>query len=240
MTMAPLRVCIIGNSHLGALKEAWDEIGNAHEQIEITFFAARGNRLEDLEVDGNALRAGGPDADNLSKFLAFTSGGSERIVGDAYDLFVVYGGNLAFVNLPLVYSQAVLRLCVSERSLESLHFDITTKLRGITDRSILVAGNPLRSNWPDDRPTYPYDTVLDIFREVYAPFDAPFIPQPEETRDAQNRTLPEFATGSRQLDVGRAVRAKGTQDKSHMNAAYGRIWLQEFIASLSAGFAKKV
>jgi hypothetical protein len=234
MAISPLRVCIIGNSHAGALKEAWDEIGTEQKyaSIEMTFFAARGDRLSDLEIEGNSLRAGGPDAANLSEFLAFTSGGADRIQGDAYDLFLVYGGNLRFVNLPLTYSQAVLHACVADISQASLHYSITQKLRKITDRPVFVAVNPLRIASLGKEPMYSYDKVLDVFRDVYAPFDIRFVPQPEETRDAHNQTLPEFTTGSRRLDMGRGAAAHDAGDGRHMNTAYGRIWLHRFLVLL--------
>lgn len=232
MTVSPLRVCIIGNSHVGALKEAWDEIGADHTSVEMTFFAARGRRLKDLVVDGNALRAGGPDAAGLSQFLSFTSGGLEQIQGDAYDLFLVYGWGQRFVNLSVVYSLAVLRACVFQRGLTSLQYDITEKVRAITNRPIFVAVSPLLSVWPEEGPTHSYKTVLDIFRDVYAPLDVHFVTQPEETRDTQNRTLSEFLIGSRKLDVGGGAQPHGAKDELHMNAAYGRIWLDHFLASL--------
>jgi len=78
MTTPRLRICIIGNSHVGALKEAWDDIGSDHASLDVTFFAARGDRLKDLVVNGNTLRADGPGATPLKKFMAFTSGGREN------------------------------------------------------------------------------------------------------------------------------------------------------------------
>jgi hypothetical protein len=94
--MKPFSVCILGSSHLGALKQAWDKGAPVSPALSVDFFGATGWRLEDLRYENGALR---PQSDKLRKFMKRTSGGKESIVIDSYDAFVLYGLALDFREL---------------------------------------------------------------------------------------------------------------------------------------------
>jgi hypothetical protein len=233
MSNHPFRLCIIGNSHVGALKEAWDQIEGEYPDVEVTFFAARGTGLADLDPWEGVLRPGGEDAARLARFLRFTSQGRDHIAGDAYDLFLVYGAPLPYGNLPKTYSTSVLRACVRDWHQQSMYPDLIAKLQSITSRPIRLAPAPLRSAWANRGEPYPYAVFAGFFAEICKASGIGFVGQPAETRDAHNRSLPQFATRSKRLDVGRGAPRHEGDDVTHMNADYGRVWLTHFLASLS-------
>ena len=79
-----MRICIIGNSHLAAVKHGWDltETGSALP----TFLGAPGGRLNALTVTDGVLK--GPEG--LSRIMLNTTGVSEAAL-DNFDAVVIVG-----------------------------------------------------------------------------------------------------------------------------------------------------
>lgn len=85
------RVCLIGDSHLAALKLGWNSLAPEFPHARLSFFAAPGKSLEGLAVRDGALV---PTGNALLGSLKLTSGGETRIAGD-YDVYVVHGLELS-------------------------------------------------------------------------------------------------------------------------------------------------
>ena len=68
----PFTICAIGSSHLSAGKKGWNAIHKRHRDIEMIFFAAAGNLIMDVNVDGTRLV---PSTDMLRDKLLLTSQG---------------------------------------------------------------------------------------------------------------------------------------------------------------------
>lgn len=81
------RICVIGNSHLGAAKLGWDAIAAQHPGRDLTFFGAPWSMLDGLALRDGALVAGD---DRLAHKLRRSSGGLDRIVLAEYDRFILY------------------------------------------------------------------------------------------------------------------------------------------------------
>lgn len=67
--------------------------------------------------------------------------------------------------------------------------------------------------------------------ERYLSFDAELIAQPVETIVDGCRTEPQFSVGSRRLSVGSFIddELHPDSDKSHMNEAFGELWLRQLL-----------
>lgn len=84
----PVRIAVLGNSHLAAAKEGWDLIASDHPACELTFFGAPGLMMGDLAIEDRALV---PRTGRLRKKLERSSNGLGRIVPADFDRFILYG-----------------------------------------------------------------------------------------------------------------------------------------------------
>ncbi|MEM9062814.1 MAG: hypothetical protein AAGD13_20320 [Pseudomonadota bacterium] len=82
------RICVLGNSHLAAMKSGWDLISDHTDGYELTFFGAPKAMMDGLVLEGSKLV---PQNDKLKVKLRVFSGGSEMVDLNAYDAFVVVG-----------------------------------------------------------------------------------------------------------------------------------------------------
>lgn len=89
-----LRVCIIGNSHLAALRAAHDGFAAAHPELELAYYGIGQRHWMDVRLEGREFVS---DSPVVRKMFRFTSGIGESLPLDAFDIFVVYG-TLAFVD----------------------------------------------------------------------------------------------------------------------------------------------
>ncbi len=81
------RICVIGNSHIAAIKE---ELGDHQRRffphLDITFFGAPSGKMNGLGVFNGVLRPK-PGKEELREFLTVTSRGKSQIEGD-YDAYL--------------------------------------------------------------------------------------------------------------------------------------------------------
>jgi hypothetical protein len=70
-------ICVIGNSHTAAIKQAWtSRAPPVLPGVSMTFFAASANLLPELDLrDGKWI----PNTPDLKAKLAYSSGGAEHI-----------------------------------------------------------------------------------------------------------------------------------------------------------------
>lgn len=114
---ATARICVLGNSHLGAAKRGWDQIAPAFPGVEVVFFGAPWDLMGELVVDGNALV---PGSERLQKKLLRTSGGLDRIIPSAYDKVVLYGLQFGPRRLLQLYRTCRTISCEWQEALEHL------------------------------------------------------------------------------------------------------------------------
>ncbi|MEM1298881.1 MAG: hypothetical protein AAGH68_06325 [Pseudomonadota bacterium] len=82
------RICVIGNSHLGAAKHGWESIRAQNPGQQLTFFGAPWDMLSDLALEDGDLVA---LTEKLQHKLRRASGGLDRICTGDYDRFILYG-----------------------------------------------------------------------------------------------------------------------------------------------------
>lgn len=92
------RVCMIGNSHLAAMKQAIDN-GFTLENTEVDFFGAVLKQFADCELSDGVIR---PADDRARDAFAKTSSGKTEIIVGEYDEFWVFMGKSPFF-LPLYF-----------------------------------------------------------------------------------------------------------------------------------------
>lgn len=238
-----MRICVIGNSHVAALKTGFEGLSSeARKGAKVDFFAARGNALKGLQLVGESLKS---DSPQLKRSLTFTSGGSEAILIKNYDIFLLHGLELQpFFAPDRFYSQAVLTAALDEKYSETITVSLVKKIRRITNVPVYVGHTPLPASdggkglegGPAGVSNYERGIILsnELFFKKIA---AALVMQPVITiAENGTNTLNEFSIGSRRLDVGLPDHELGTLhdrvDSLHMNDRFGSVWMQCFLADL--------
>lgn len=87
------KICVIGNSHVGALKLGWEQIKDKHSQ-DLSFLGVPGIYVRDLAIqDGKVV----PTSDTSRRYFAKTAR-AEAIELDRYDAVVMVAGGLGLVK----------------------------------------------------------------------------------------------------------------------------------------------
>lgn len=228
-----LRLCVLGNSHAAALKQAWDALSDSYPGIRLTFFASRGSTLSELKLSGDRLV---PASQLLASRLTFTSGGSGYVHLARFDAFLVYG---LMVNIPRPdqrLSRAVKRQVLTDVFDKSLGAHICRLIRKRSNAPIYVGHRPQHAaaTGPESRDLVQYHEVYALMRDVLQSQGLELLPQPPETLVNGWDTKLELSRGSTALDVGdaRLNTLHPDADVSHMNADFGRIYLEHALATM--------
>lgn len=230
------RICVIGNSHVGAIKAAWDEIQSDYPETSLTFFAGRSSSTEGLIPKDGILV---PKTKALADQMAFTSGGRSQIDPAQYDIFLIYG-MLKFPKNPESYktiSQAFLWEFIKDTAQSSLLVSQARKIREITAKKIFAAPPPVpahKNDTPPQKMPSHADVVAFMQVESFDDFNCIVVPQPKETLADARSTLRLYSAGSSRLGmaVKTAEEKHPDQDNIHMNTAYGKLWLGNFLRNL--------
>ena len=236
-------ICLIGNSHVGALKLGWPDIEVQFPGFVLDFYASAGQSLE-LEVkDGKLV-----PSEQIRKRLAATSGKNGDIEA-GYDAYVVCGLTLSAMRALHAYSTKFRELrqggvedfaLAMEPALRgAIAVDVVAKLRQITKAPVFLVGTPygayvrheqlwekLKGRGHEEVMAQAYDMAC---RKIAGALSATFVPQPAETVAENGFTTREdfflFA-----LDYVRNEKAEHT----HMNAAFGAIVLRDVLEKARA------
>lgn len=228
------RLCVIGNSHVSALKLAWNKLGAEYPDIEITFFASPGKSVRRVKAVGTRIV---PTSKETRNSFGLTSGGQNTINIKRYDAFLCYGTLPWRPIVATPYSRAFSFEAVKgviQRSMLSRHLNM---LHGRTQKAVFASAAPLPS--PLYRESGELLLPADEFREtiheyISVEYGAKLIWQPEETVvEGGFASQERFSTGSQQLGkAGSQNKAHSERDIVHMNQAYGELWLKAFLPRL--------
>lgn len=231
-----MRVAIIGDSHVAALKAGWDALRADYPNVTVTFFASRGSGLRGLQPRDGALI---PSNAELMSHLRFTSGGADRIETAAHDAFVLHGLHCLLdpnaVAMPSVYSSAMAAAVTSAVMMDSLCVTTLRKLRCLCEAPCFVSATPLIvSETAAATPVAP-GVIANHARAIQTPvlddLSARLVVQPVVTIVAPFNTARNFVNGALTLAVGDHRDGNAARDGNlrHMNAAFGRLWMDTFL-----------
>jgi len=233
-----MRVCVLGTSHIAPLNVAWENgLNTAHPDHSLTFFGAPGTQILGLRNRSNKLV---PSTKKLAENFKITSGGHTFIEPALFDVFVVVGlcRNLHMLAdiIDGEHSIAVKTQSLIDYWDHSSLLRMVKRLRSTTDSPIFAAHNPLRSEHADKPASkVPFDEIIQISNTVaYTDLGAELIGQPRETIINENATAARFSENALRLAVkGRPAGAlHDAKETRHMNAAFGHLWLSEFLLKL--------
>jgi len=155
--MTPFSVCMIGNSHVAALKLAWsNRAPQVKDGFALTFFSAQNRLMNRIARDGARLVAG---SEELAEKLRYTSGGKDTIELRSYDAFVLVGSSFGVDVLRLseecgtiapgegehLLSQACLSAAVEAYMDKSTALQLVRMIRDVTGAPIVLVGAPFVS-----------------------------------------------------------------------------------------------
>jgi hypothetical protein len=225
-----MRLCVIGNSHVGALKLGCSD-------GDVTFFASHARTLRTLYPKDGCLVSDQPD---VRKWLAFTSGGQDSIRVADYDAFLIAGCGLGLPTLGMMYethrlskhatggeqiiSAAALEQAVAGLVRYSLATRVADLVRQLTDAPIAILPDPLPAPWivQKHQPWLADEdirrTLTTLYREQVVQIPHPVLEQPASTVDG-DFTKEEFSRGS--LKLLEYNRRHAQDEPYHMNADYG-------------------
>jgi hypothetical protein len=235
-----MKICVLGNSHAASLKNGWDDISCNFPNIQITFFASRANGLQGLIIDDNRLV---PNTKELSKNIAFTSGGSDHVDLGAYDIFLIYALGLLLPTIDRRCSRSVAEQSCMDRFSRNLNSTLCKRIRTASKKPIFLGHTPQMAKplpSPPRANQLNYYEVLRLMNRCLSIEDATIVAQPEETLVNDWYTVHEFAIGSTRLDIGDNLSGQVHPDSDvwHMNNIYGRLWLENFFHLLPFGSGK--
>jgi hypothetical protein len=231
-----MKICVIGNSHLAALKAGWEDIRAEYPHIDVTWFDAKSRQLAGLEVRGGALV---PMRDDLREMMQYTSAGKDRIEA-GYDCYFVVGCELSFYKLVLLVQESEGIADAEAVSGTSRAAMIAYQLRKITDGPVAVLPVPYSSQlaaedaygWTGGEEALVNLDVLyrGTLRDLGREHGFKPLLQPERTIRNTVFTKVQFRLGGDTLQL---KKASGRNDGLHMNARFGAMYLLEALDAFS-------
>jgi hypothetical protein len=258
-----MRVCIFGNSHLSALKKAWDDdLQSRDAQHSVVFYGSHRDTLKRVVAEAGVLVS----HDSVTRrMLATTSGSNPPDVKlEDFDLVLLHGLVSRNWLIPQFLSlekyrlqrdgfvtSGLLKAMLRERLGASVLHHLLGEVRKISQIPIVVSPQPLlaedaarREDWglparsADPMTWQEIGALLSAFetlvQETTGAMDAVYLPQPQETILDGCFTLQQYSTGSVRLTAALDV-SHPADDFAHMNAQYGSLVWRDFSALLSNG-----
>ncbi len=235
-----MKICVVGNSHVGSLKLGWDLIKDQMPEHQIVFFGSPGARMRHLRIKQGTLVSVDPQ---LHKDLIATSGQEAVIDPKAFDAVLLYGLQLPFPRLRKGISRAVVKETVQDLVTDKLAFRVAERFRKIMTGPFWIASNPLqgaRSDEAEPGTYHPYDMLLAEVQAAFPLSGVTFLDQPPETIRPDLRAPVQFSAGSTRLltdEETDALIEHSANDISHMNADYGRLWWQHNLPRITQAAA---
>lgn len=229
-----MKVCVIGDSHCGALKRGWDVLAAQHRGLELTFFAAGGYSpgFDLLKIERGLVVSADTQ---LQKSFFETSKGHEFIDLNGFDIHLVYGlWCLPFFRDGRYISEQVLSQSMTD------HFSIATSLKVVRlfksqlNNVVYVGHNPLLSVIDDStQASDEYMEGIELANKIFfGPMGCELIAQPEETVVGNRFTASRYSVGSKRFLSDKVYH--DSKDRKHMNDVFGVLWLENFLSRIKS------
>lgn len=235
-----LHIAVIGNSHVGAIKSAWDKIEHKYPQIKLTFFAARSRNMEFVRIEKGKLV---PYRSRTESSMEFTSGGKKVIDPDEYDAFLLYGlrARPYMPDLTQHFSEQAHAAALADLRKSQALLRLLKLTRRITKKPIFLGEHPLpiahesasnKGRMYKEKGVHDYHFGASLSARFFKDqYNATLIMQPAETIERNQFTAEIYAKESERLQIGREndTLVDGPEDLVHMNSEYGKLWLENLI-----------
>ena len=240
-----MNILVVGNSHAGSLKRAYDNVFGDINNVKFHFVASRGKRLSSMEVIEGVLSSKKP---KLMKDIEHTFGSALVDINKLdLDAVLMYGLEL---TIPFDFVRSVINKVYSKQFVEECFKELSKKFGYRLANNIAVntsvptyIASPFFSGKGIHKEKYSSDLYTQKHEEIAA-FQEQFLNnlklryflQPIETFNPNCETFTEYATGSKRLAVGgkRDDKLHPTSDYRHMNDTFGKIFIQSFVKSLES------
>jgi hypothetical protein len=228
-----MNICILGNSHSACLKNAWEELSLKFIDHHITFFVAPSNALESINLLNGELI---PVSAKLEETLRITSG-CAVVNLEFYDLFVICGLGLSIKPIPLnlSWSAGFTQAVIQDWYLKTLNIRLCKIIRRATLRPIIILPNPQRATLKSTIPKVSYTDALKPLIQLLNIENVSVFPQPNQTLLYNWYTQMEYTINSKRLINNQP---HPDSDVSHMNSAFGKIWLDALLSKINTVLAK--
>lgn len=243
------RVCVLGNSHVAALKGGWEDGADIDMDLQPTFYGCLANGMASLTYTDGKL---GPSDPKAAEFFSKISGLGKFISPEEHDSFILCGmgmfptvifNNYASFATPTSKNYSAPHLvsdeCITEALWEHLErtmmFHCARLVRSITDKPVHIAWQAFLSeklfdiDWRRELITPLIENEDQIFvhntmssiesRLINEGFSV--LKQPDHTITQGIMTRAEFSRGS-VLFREELSKEHRENDVFHMNSAYGR------------------
>jgi hypothetical protein len=247
------RLCLIGNSHLTALRRGWLSLPERPADLSATFFGSMRDSLRFLEIrDGKLVAVNA----FVRHSLAVTSGGLSEIDPAAYDAFVLVGlsasmkralrfyrfhrwfGQTESSETTLLRRNLALETLVAEFSNTRL-VELGLTLRLLTEKPIFAFAEPyfaLQSRGSSEGLGTDGMGMATLFNDALtsalAKANIRFLPQPSDTVADHVHTDDRFNVPDPDRTPPRA-KSVDEPDYAHMNTSYGVVCWRDLLAQLS-------
>ena len=247
-----MKIAVIGNSHIAAVKYAWED--RKIKEHELTWFGLAARDMSALFPQDKCLVI---DDELGMKQLAHQSGRTGGICTSDFDSFLICGCSAGIAaclfHQYLPYSSAALNMALSGFWEDSIAFGLIYTLRQITDKPVWFVPTPLlalnsaeqhrlsRRLKSVDRGHFESNTAYQEFVENSARFwrdqlQVILLPQPVKTVENSLNTRLEYSVDSiKRLTLGRHEKEEHDADENvHMNPQYGQAVLDAFFSALDS------
>ncbi len=257
--MTGFSLCVIGNSHAGAVWQAWKSGAIAARQgFSMTVFASQATSVEMEHRDRSLV----PINPAVSQMFAFTSGGKDRIEIDKYDAFLLVSlgyridlarlfarcsvvEHLAHGPADAVISHACLVEMIRVLNAKSPALEVARQIRADSAAPILIYPTPFRPETmllEESDPCLSDRALLDdimprsmaAVSELARQNDCEVIWQHPETVALPGLTKARFAKGAVNL------RTSTERDSKHVNPDFAVLSLQAVLQRLGQAAPESV
>lgn len=260
-TGAALRLCVIGNSHLAAIKLGWDAAQEAQlpltTNIAPVFFGAPRDGMRHVRLQEGCLI---PLRKDITDNFRQLSGGQDRIPLADFDAFLLVGLNVSIKRIMRFYKTHVWaglagsagKVMVSaqfaaefltERYGDTRLAEIARTLRAATDRPILALAEPHWASWvrmAHEGPDYGWDAAIragdgPAIGAMFARTAAAALGPDAVFVPQPPRTIEDGIVTAAAFNKGASKLIGGEgggTDASHMNGAYGLEFWPRIAAAL--------
>jgi len=235
----PRKICILGNSHVLALKRFWDAKSNGKSDPDVHFFASSANSATNTRLADGWIA---PTNELVSRSWKITSDGHEQVRLDRYAVIILHG----YFPSPSLITQHMNGLS-SSRSAYSVAFQVRALMNlnpalvhltallssaAIKCPPVIVSQRPSPSVTTEREGFSPsqWSSQASRLDKLFSSMNLRFLAQPSPTLDSTGTTRTEFAKNGVALgaEPSRLGSNATPKDTTHTNERYG----QEFFRAL--------